>query len=97
MNERTDESFDESSIVHVGTAPNEIVADLWRQVLRDEGVIALVKPTGLGHAYISNSLNPHQVYARTDQADLAREVIASLSEDVDDDSWETWETSDDSS
>ena len=66
------------------TAPNEIVADLWQQVLRDEGVVALVKPTGLGHAWVSNSLNPHHIYARTDQADLAREVIAALSEeDVD--------------
>jgi hypothetical protein len=77
--------IDSSSIVLVGTAPNEIVADLWRQVLLDEGVIAMIKPIGLGFAYVSNSLNPHHIYVRTDQADLARDVIASLSEEKDDD------------
>lgn len=78
----SDVPIEESGIVRVGIAPNEIVADLWRQVLRDEGVIALVKSVGLGHAYISNSLNPHHIFARADQADLAREVIASLSDDT---------------
>jgi hypothetical protein len=75
----------EASIVQVGIAPNEIVAELWRQVLRDEGIIALLKPAGLGHAYVPNDLNPHYILVRLDQADLAREVIASLSEDWEDD------------
>jgi hypothetical protein len=43
--------------------------------------VVLLKATGLGHAYVSSALSPHYVYARTDQADLAREVIASLSDE----------------
>jgi hypothetical protein len=72
--------LNDAEIEKIVTAPNEIVAELWRQVLRDEGIIALVKPTGLGHAYVANSLNPHHVYTRTDQAERAREVIAAFSD-----------------
>ena len=84
MSELPNQAISDSAIEQVGTAPNEIVADLWRQVLLGEGVVALLKPTGLGHAWVSNSLNPHQVYVRSDQAELARDVIASLSDAVDD-------------
>ena len=79
----SDQHHNETDIEEIGTAPNEAIADLWRQVLHDEGIIALLKPTGLGHAFVPNALNPHIVYVRVDQAERAREIIASLSDEED--------------
>lgn len=69
---------DDSTTVHVATAPNEVVADLWRQALADEGVIAVIRPGGAGHAWASTALLEHLIFVRDDQAELAREVIRDL-------------------
>ena len=78
MQEPTDEELDGARVVPVATAPNEIVADMWRQVLEDEGIIVALKPTGAGSSFGTNALNQHIVLVREDQAELAREIIAEL-------------------
>lgn len=70
----------------VAYAPNEIVADMWRQVLLDEGIIAAVKPAGFGHAFGSIALAEHHIIVREDQAEAARSILADFDElDVEDD------------
>lgn len=74
----SDQQLDRTRVVAVGVAPNEIVADMWRQVLADEGIVAALKPGGAGASFASNALNEHVVLVREDQAERAREVIAEL-------------------
>jgi hypothetical protein len=65
-------------VVPVAVAPNEVVADIWRQVLEDEGIIAALRPGGAGASFATNALNEHVVLVREDQAERAREVLAEL-------------------
>ncbi len=81
MSHSESDEIDESRVVPVGTAANEIVADLWRQVLEDEGIIVALKPTGAGPSFGTNALNPHVVLVRDDQAERARAIIAELEEE----------------
>ena len=48
-----DPALDESHAVTIAVAPNEIVAQMWQEVLRDEGIIAALKPSGAGHSFAS--------------------------------------------
>lgn len=69
---------DDVRVVVAGVAPNEIVADLWQQVLADEGIVAALRPGGAGHSFASNALNEHFILVREDQAERARAIIAEL-------------------
>jgi|GEM_PF-607661 len=81
-----DERFAGQRVVEVAVAPNEITADIWRQVLEDEGIVVALKPGGVGFAFGSSALMEHFVLVREDQADLARSIIAEL-ESSDDEDW----------
>jgi hypothetical protein len=73
------------NVVEIAVAPNEITADMWRQVLEDEGIIVALKPGGAGFAFGSSALMEHFVLVREDQAERARAIIAELeSSDADD-------------
>lgn len=69
---------DDVRVVAAAVAPNEIVAELWQQVLEDEGIIVALKPGGMGHSYVTNALNEHYILVREDQAERARAIIAEL-------------------
>ncbi len=72
-------------VIQIAVAPNEITADIWRQVLEDEGIIIALKPSGAGFGFGSSALMEHFILAREDQAERARSIIAELeSSDVDD-------------
>ncbi len=77
---------DSGRVIEIAVAPNEITADIWRQVLEDEGIIVALKPGGAGFAFGSSALMEHFVLVREDQADLARSIIAEL-ESSDGDDW----------
>jgi hypothetical protein len=62
-------------IVHVATAPNETIAAMWRDVLRDEGIIVMIKGGGAGYTFGQNLLNEQYLMVREDQADAARAII----------------------
>jgi hypothetical protein len=68
-------------VISIAIAPNEMVAQMWQQVLRDEGIIAALKPGGIGQAYASNALNEHYVLVRQDQAERARAIIDDFESD----------------
>lgn len=79
------EERDDVRVVAAAVAPNEIIAQLWQQVLEDEGIIVALKPGGMGHSYATNALNEHYILVREDQAERARSILAEL-EDEDDSS-----------
>ena len=73
---------DQTRVVPVAVAPNEVIADLWRQVLQDEGIIVALQPQGTGASFASNALNQHLLLAREDQAERARAIIDELESDA---------------
>lgn len=73
-----DHHLDDIPVVAVAVARTELEADMWRQVLLEEGIIAALKPDGAGHAFATSALIPHIVLVREDQADLARSIIDEL-------------------
>lgn len=78
---------DGGRVVEVAVAPNEITADMWRQVLEDEGIIVALKPGGAGFSFGSSALMEHYVLVREDQAELARSIIAELEATASDEDW----------
>jgi hypothetical protein len=73
--------IDRFRVVQVAVAPNEPIADLWRQILDDEGIVAVVKPAGAGFAFGSNALNQQIILVREDQAELARDILSEIEAD----------------
>lgn len=77
-------------VVHIATAPNEPIAMMWRDVLADEGIVAVVKGGGTGYGLGHNLLNEQYILVREDQAARAREILDELEED---EALILWETS----
>lgn len=66
-------------IVYLATAPNEPVAQLWLQVLEDEGIRAMAKPAGPGYgAWGSVATFEHEVFVLRSDHDRAAAVVAEL-------------------
>ena len=66
-------------VVPLTTAPNEPLAQLFAQVLLDEGIRALVKPKGPGHgAWASVATFEHELFVLRSQLERARAVVAEL-------------------
>jgi hypothetical protein len=72
---------DSDRTVTVAIAPNEIVAKMWQEVLRDEGIIAALKPAGAGQSFATTALVEHYVQVLGDQAERARAIIDELEAD----------------
>ena len=68
-------------IVHIATAPNETIAMMWLDVLREEGVVALVKGGAAGYGLGHNLLNEQYIMVREDQSVMAREILDEFGED----------------
>jgi hypothetical protein len=66
---------DPSRTVVVATAPNELVARMWQELLHDAGIIAALKPGGPGHAFATTALIEHYILVLSDQAERARAII----------------------
>jgi len=71
----------DDELVQVAVAPNEIVAALWQGALEDEGIPVLVKVLGLGYAYWSPFVADRALFVRWQDAERAKEILASLSEE----------------
>jgi hypothetical protein len=66
-------------VVYLATAPNETLAQLWIQALRDAGVKAMAKPLGPGFgAWASAFTLEHALYVLESQLETAREVLSDL-------------------
>jgi len=72
---------DQEELVPVGVAENGVIAALWQQVLEDEGIRSMVKPTGAGAGYFSATIQQHVVYVLESNAERARTILAEV-EDV---------------
>jgi hypothetical protein len=69
-------------LVAIAVAPNEVIAELWRGLLKSEGITAMVKATGPGLAYFTNFANEHVLYVLQSDAEVAHSILA---EEVDED------------
>lgn len=83
-------SGDDVRIVHIATAPNETIAMMWLDILRDEGIPAVVKGGGSGYGLGHNLLNEQYILVRESQAARAKEILDELE---DEDVPVLWETS----
>lgn len=73
-------------VIVAAIAPSEIVAQLWKQVLEEEGIIVALRARGLGHTYTPSLLAEHDVLVRADQAERARIILSELVEEDSSDS-----------
>lgn len=88
-------------IVWLTTAPNEPIARMWADDLRNENIPVMLKPGGPGFgAWASAATFEHEVFVRRADYDRARELLAELEdvdfsftdEDDDDEAWDDLET-----
>ena len=82
-------SGEDVRVIHIATAPNETIAMMWRDVLLDEGIVAMVKGGAAGYGLGHNLLNEQYILVREDQAAAAREIL----EGFEDDALILWESS----
>lgn len=76
-------------LVPVAVAPNELIAELWRGLLEQEGITAMLKAMGPGSAYFSNFGNQHTLFVLESDAQRAREILDQDEElHEPEDSWE---------
>ncbi len=68
-------THNEEPLVKVATAPNEALAGMWAELLRNNGIQCLVKPTGPGMAYFSTALVEHYIYVLASDAEAARAIL----------------------
>ena len=63
--------------VHLVTAPDQITAELWVSILRDEGVPAMIKPSDVV-SYLGVSAFGCRIQVQEDYEERAREVLAEV-------------------
>jgi hypothetical protein len=63
--------------VYLATAPGEPVARMWQDILKQEGIIAMVKweKDAVGQPYVSDFAAVHQLYVLESQLDRAKAVL----------------------
>lgn len=72
---------DDTRPVKVATAPNPVIASIWVDLLRQEGIAATIKcDDPLASAYMITSPYPCQILAPANQADRARGLLDNLVE-----------------
>ncbi|MBM4444866.1 MAG: zinc-ribbon domain-containing protein [Chloroflexi bacterium] len=70
---------------HVATAPDEVLASLWKAILEEEGIRSLIKRSDLAAAmYVFPGNTECQIHVLASEAQRAREILDSL-EEVDQD------------
>ncbi len=63
-------------IVHIATAPNEIVANIWSGILEENGIRCMLKGMGLqASMYASPLAVPYEIYVLESEADNAKEIL----------------------
>jgi hypothetical protein len=69
-------------LVQVAVAPNYVIASLWASVLEEEGIHCLVRGSDLMAAMYMLPMNAtHQLYVVESQAEQAKEILDSLTEE----------------
>jgi hypothetical protein len=69
-------------IVHIATAPNEMVANMWSEILEENGIHCLLQGGELQAAmYASPLAVPYKIYVLESEAEKAKEVLEPFLED----------------
>ena len=69
-------------LVRVATAPNEPTAMMWAEILENEGIHSLTKSRDLmASMYMPSLLSSCEIHVLASQAEKAKEILASLSDD----------------
>jgi hypothetical protein len=71
------------SLVHAATAPNEVVAQMWAEILEDEGIHCSMKMGGIAGDFLSLLTRmgvPVQIHVLASEAQRARGILDSLEE-----------------
>jgi hypothetical protein len=69
-------------LVHIATAPNEAIANMWAGILEEDGIRCLLKGGGLQAAMYASPLSvPYEIYVLESEADTASEILAPFLED----------------
>ena len=72
----------DETLVHIATAPNEPIANMWSGILEEHNIRCLLKGGNLGAAmYIPNLLLPFEIYVLASEAEKAKEIISPFLED----------------
>jgi hypothetical protein len=67
----------EEPLVHIATAPNEPIANMWAEILEENNIHCLLKGGNLGAAmYIPPLQLQHKIYVLASEAQKAKEIIS---------------------
>jgi Putative prokaryotic signal transducing protein len=78
-----EQAMTSDDIRYLMTAPNEPIARLWEQILREAGIPALVRPGGPGAgAWGSVATFEHGIFVRERDLARAREIVEAEGGDV---------------
>ena len=61
---------------YLTTAPDQLIAEMWSQLLRDRGISAMVR-AGDTSSFLGVSAYPCRILVDTDEVSRAREVLQS--------------------
>jgi hypothetical protein len=71
------------SLVHAATAPNEVVAQMWAEILEDEGIHCSMKMGRIAGDFLSLFTKmgvPVEIHVLASEAQRAKEILDSLEE-----------------
>lgn len=80
----TNDGQDESHVEVAATAPNEITARMWQELLKSQGIVAALKPAGAGYAFATSMPFEHQILVLAEHVQRARAIIADFEAEDDD-------------
>ena len=64
-------------LVHITTAPSEMIAGMWSGILKEQGIGCLLKGSELKAAMYSLTYNqPCEIYVLAPEAEKAKEILA---------------------
>ena len=67
-------------LVRIASAPNAAIAEMWKGLLENEGIPALVRMAGPLTGYVTFA-SPHDLLVLASDAETARQFLAAFNED----------------
>ncbi len=78
----TGHEFNKEPIVHIATAPNEAIANMWSGILEENSIRCMLKGMGLqASMYASPLAVNYEIYVLESEADKAKEILEPFLED----------------
>lgn len=75
-----EEHFRKGSLVHVATVRGELEAQMWKGILKDNGVESLVKVAESLNIYMPPIALKHKIYVLEEDEEKAREILGDIAE-----------------